>query len=139
MEYILIVCVDGLKGFSQAIETVYSETEIQQCIIHQIRNSTKFVSYKDLKQLMGDLKAVYTAPTEEIAKGELEAFKDNRNDKYPKIYKSWNDNWAVLSTYFKYPEAVRHLIYTTNAIEGFNGSFERLPNPRPFFPQMTVC
>ena len=116
VEDILIACVDGLNGFPQAIEAVYPKTEIQQCIIHQIRNSTKFVSYKDIKKLMADLKLVYAAPTEETALNELELFKDKWDSKYPKIYKSWNDNWATLSTYFKYPEAVRRLIYTTNAI-----------------------
>ena len=117
VEDILIACVDGLNGFPQAIEAVYPKTEIQQCIIHQIRNSTKFVSYKDIKKLMADLKLVYAAPTEETALNELELFQDKWDSKYPKIYKSWHDNWATLSTYFKYPEAVRRLIYTTNAIE----------------------
>ena len=97
---ILIACVDGLNGFPQAIEAVYPKTEIQQCIIHQIRNSTKFVSYKDIKKLMSDLKRVYAAPTEETTLNELELFKDKWDSKYPKIYKSWNDNWATLSTYF---------------------------------------
>jgi putative transposase len=120
VENILIACVDGLSGFPQAIEAVYPQTEIRQCIIHQIRNSTKFVSYKDIKKLMSDLKRVYAAPTEETALNELELFRDKWDAKYPKIYKFWHDNWVALSTYFKYPEAVRRLIYTTNAIEGFN-------------------
>lgn len=116
VEDILIACVDGLSGFPQAIEAVYPQTEIQQCIIHQIRNSTKYVTYKDIKKLMADLKEVYAAPTEEIALNALELFGDKWNSKYPKIYKSWHENWATLSTYFKYPEAVRRLIYTTNSI-----------------------
>lgn len=120
VEDILIACVDGLTGFPQAIEAVFPDTEIQQCIIHQIRNTTKFVSYKELKPLMADLKRVYAAPTEEIALAELDSFDEKWSGKYPKIAKSWKDNWANLSTYFKYPEAVRRLIYTTNAIEGFN-------------------
>ena len=95
---ILIACVDGLNGFPQAIEAVYPKTEIQQCIIHQIRNSTKFVSYKDIKKLMADPKLVYAAPTEETALNELELFKDKWDSKAPKIYKSWHDNWATLST-----------------------------------------
>lgn len=107
VEDILIACVDGPSGFPQAIEAAYPKTELQQCIIHQIRNSTKFVSYKDIKKLMGDLNLVYAATTEETAINELELFKDKWNAKYPKIYKSWHDNWATLSTYFKYPEAVR--------------------------------
>ena len=135
VEDILIACVDGLNGFPQAIEAVYPKTEIQQCIIHQIRNSTKFVSYKDIKKLMADLKLVYAAPTEETALNELELFKDKWDSKYPKIYKSWHDNWASLSTYFKYPEAVRRLIYTTNAIEGFNRQLRKVTKTLQIFPQ----
>ena len=131
---ILIACVDGLNGFPQAIEAVYPKTEIQQCIIHQIRNSTKFVSYKDIKKLMFDLKRVYAAPTEETALNELELFKDKWDSKYPKIYKSWHDNWAALSTYFKYPEAVRRLIYTTNAIDGFNRQLRKVTKSKTVFP-----
>ena len=134
VEDILIACVDGLNGFPQAIEAVYPKTEIQQCIIHQIRNSTKFVSYKDIKKLMADLKLVYAAPTEETALNELELFKDKWDSKYPKIYKSWHDNWATLSTYFKYPEAVRRLIYTTNAIEGFNRQLRKVTKSKTVFP-----
>lgn len=134
VEDILIACVDGLNGFPQAIEAVYPKTEIQQCIIHQIRNSTKFVSYKDIKKLMADLKLVYAAPTEETALNKLELFKDKWDSKYPKIYKSWNDNWATLSTYFKYPEAVRRLIYTTNAIEGFNRQLRKVTKSKTVFP-----
>lgn len=96
VEDILIACVDGLSGFPQTIETVYPQTEIQQCSIHHIRNSTKFVSYKDIKKLMADLKQVYAAPTEETALSELESFQDKWDPKYPKIYKSWHDNWATL-------------------------------------------
>ena len=134
VEDILIACVDGLTGFPQAIGAVYPQTEIQQCIIHQIRNSTKFVSYKDIKKLMSDLKLVYAAPTEETALNELELFRDKWNSKYPKIYKSWYDNWATLSTYFKYPEAVRRLIYTTNAIEGFNRQLRKVTKSKTVFP-----
>ena len=108
--------------------------KIQQCIIHQIRNSTKFVSYKNIKKLMADLKLVYAAPTEETALNELELFKDKWDSKYPKIYKSWQDNWATLSTYFKYPEAVRRLIYTTNAIEGFNRQLRKVTKSKTVFP-----
>ena len=138
VEDILIACVDGLNGFPQAIEAVYPKTEIQQCIIHQIRNSTKFVSYKDIKKLMADLKLVYAAPTEETALNELELFKDKWDSKYPKIYKSWHDNWATLSTYFKYPEAVRRLIYTTNAIESLNSTYRKLNRQRSVFPSDTA-
>lgn len=118
VEDILIACVDGLTGFDNAIEAVYPKTEIQQCIIHQIRNTTRFVSYKDIKALMADLKRVYAAVDEETALYELESFGEKWNGKYPKIAQSWEANWPKLSTYFKYPQEVRTLIYTTNAIEG---------------------
>lgn len=134
VEDILIVCVDGLSGFPQAIEAVYPQAEIQHCIIHQIRNTTKFVSYKDIKELMGDLKRVYTAVTEEVALNELEVFNDKWGKKYPKIHRSWSDHWATLSTYFKYPDAVRKLIYTTNAIEGFNRQLRKVTKSRTVFP-----
>lgn len=131
---ILIACVDGLTGFPQAIEAVYPHTEIQQCIIHQIRNTTKFVSYKEIKTLMADLKRVYTAPTEEAALSALEDFGEKWDGKYPKISKSWKENWANLSTYFKYPEAVRRLIYTTNTIEGFNRQLRKVTKSKTVFP-----
>ena len=131
---ILIACVDGLTGFPQAIEAVFPKTEIQQCIIHQIRNTTKFVSYKDIKPLMVDLKRVYAAPTEDIAISELGLFDDKWGGKYPKIAKSWGDNWANLSTYFKYPEAVRRIIYTTNAIECFNRQLRKVTKSKTVFP-----
>lgn len=134
VEDILIACVDGLTGFPQAIEAVFPQTEIQQCIIHQIRNTTKFVSYKEIKALMADLKRVYGAPTEEIALEELDSFDEKWSGKYPKIAKSWKDNWANLSTYFKYPEAVRRLIYTTNTIEGFNRQLRKVTKSKTVFP-----
>ncbi len=117
---ILIACVDGLTGFPQAIEAVFPKTEIQQCIIHQIRNTTKFVSYKEIKPLIADLKRVYGAPTEETAILDLDCIEENWGGKYSIISKSWRETWINLTTYFKYPEAVRRLIYTTNIIEGFN-------------------
>lgn len=134
VEDILITCIDGLCGFPQAIEAVYPQAEVQHCIIHQIRNTTKFVSYKDLKELMADLKHVYGAATEEIALQALEDFGAKWNGKYPKIYKSWRDDWALLSTYFKYPEAVRRLIYTTNTIEGFNRQLRKVTKSKTVFP-----
>lgn len=134
VEDILIVCVDGLSGFPQAIEAVYPGAEVQHCIIHQIRTTTKFVSYKDVKELMADLKRVYTAVTEETALDELELFNDKWGRKYPKIYKSWSGNWATLSTYFKYPAPVRKLIYTTNAIEGFNRQLRKVTKSKAVFP-----
>ena len=135
---ILIACVDGLNGFPQAIEAVYPKTEIQQCIIHQIRNTTNYVSYKDLKKLMADLKMVYAAPDEAAALEELESFGEKWNSKYPKIYKSWSERWATLSTYFKYPNEVRKLIYTTNAIESLNSTYRKLNRQRSVFPSDTA-
>ena len=134
VEDILIACADGLTGFPQAIEAVFPDTEIQQCIIHQLRNTTKFVSYKELKPLMADLKRVYAAPTEEIALAELDGFDVQWSGKYPKIAKSWEDNRANLSTYFKYLEAVRRLIYTTNVIEGFNRQLRKVTKSKMVFP-----
>ena len=134
VEDILIACVDGLTGFDNAIEAVYPKTEIQPCIIHQIRNTTRFVSYKDIKALMADLKRVYAAVDEETALYELEAFGEKWNGKYPKIAQSWEANWPKLSTYFKYPQEVRTLIYTTNAIEGFNRQLRKVTKSKSVFP-----
>lgn len=131
---ILIACVDGLSGFPQAISAVFPETEIQHCIIHQIRNSTKFVSYKDIKALMADLKKVYTASTEDIALLELDTFGEKWDSKYPTISKSWKEKWATLSTYFKYPEEIRKIIYTTNTVEGFNRQLRKVTKNRSVFP-----
>lgn len=131
---ILIACVDGLTGFPAAIEAVYPQTEIQQCIIHQIRNTTKYVSYKDLKGLMADLKRVYKAVDEPTALSELDAFDEKWSGKYPKIAVSWRANWANLSTYFKYPQEVRTLIYTTNTIEGFNRQLRKVTKNKGVFP-----
>jgi putative transposase len=134
VEDILIACVDGLTGFTSAIEAVFPQTQVQQCIIHQIRNTTKFVSYKDIKVLMADLKKVYAAIDEQTALYELDSFEEKWSDKYPKIAVSWRTNWANLSTYFKYPEAVRKLIYTTNAIEGFNRQLRKVTKSKSVFP-----
>jgi transposase-like protein len=131
---ILIACVDGLSGFTDAIGAVYPKTEIQQCIIHQIRNSTRFVSYKDIKALMADLKAVYGAPDEQSALFALDTFEQKWNGKYPKIAVSWRNNWVNLSTYFKYPKEVRTLIYTTNSIEGFNRQLRKVTKNKGVFP-----
>ena len=134
LEDILIACVDGLSGFPSAIEAAYPKTEIQQCIIHQIRNSTKYVSYKDIKVLMSDLKEVYAAVDEQTALDSLERFADKWDGKYPKISKSWQEHWANLSTYFKYPLEVRTLIYTTNTIEGFNRQLRKVTKSKTVFP-----
>ncbi len=134
VEDILIACVDGLTGFSNAIEAVYPQTQIQQCIIHQIRSSTQFVSYKDIKVLIADLKLVYKATTEESALLNLELFDEKWGKKYPKIAISWKNNWPRLSTYFKYPQEVRTLIYTTNTIEGYNRQLRKVTKNKSVFP-----
>jgi putative transposase len=134
VEDILIASVDGLTGFPAAIAAVYPKTELQQCIIHQIRNTTKFVSYKDIKPLMADLKRVYTAHNEEAALFELDMFDEKWGSKYPKIAVSWRNNWANLATYFKYPQEVRTLIYTTNLIEGFNRQMRKVTKSKAVFP-----
>lgn len=134
VEDIFIACTDNLTGFSAAIEAVFPDTEIQNCIIHQLRNSSKYVSYKDIKALMLDLKAVYAAPDEQSALDALEEFSKKWDGKYPQISKSWQANWMNLSTYFKYPQEVRRLIYTTNAIEGFNRQLRKVTKSKSVFP-----
>ena len=134
VEDIFIACTDNLTGFSAAIEAVFPKTEIQNCIIHQIRNSTRYVSYKDLKALMADLKAVYAAVDENAALNALEVFSERWDKKYPKISISWKNNWPNLSPYFKYPQEVRRLIYTTNAIEGFNRQLRKVTKAKSVFP-----
>jgi len=134
LEDILIVSTDNLSGFSQAIESVYPKTEIQKCIIHQIRNSTKFVSYRDIKELMKDLKTVYKASTEELALSNLDIFEEKWGKKYPMCVNSWRNNWAELATYFKYPGGIRKLIYTTNSIENFNRQLRKVTKNKTIFP-----
>lgn len=134
LEDILIVSTDNLSGFSQAIESVYPKTEIQKCIIHQIRNSTKFVSYRDIKELMKDLKTVYKASTEKLILSNLDIFEEKWGKKYPMCVNSWRNNWAELATYFKYPEGIRKLIYTTNSIENFNRQLRKVTKNKTIFP-----
>lgn len=134
VEDIFIACTDNLNGFSDAIAAVYPKTDIQNCIIHQLRNSSKYVSYKDLKALMADLKAVYTAPDEASALAALELFSGKWDKKYPKISQSRQSDWANLSTYFKFPAELRKLIYTTNAIEGFNRQLRKVTKSKSVFP-----
>lgn len=134
VEDIFIACTDNLTGFSAAIEAVYPKTEIQNCIIHQLRNSSKYVSYKDLKALMADLKAVYAAVDESAALDALDTFAEHWDKKYPKISQSWRNNWANLSTYFKFPQALRRLIYTTNTIESFNRQLRKVTKSKSVFP-----
>jgi putative transposase len=131
---ILIACVDGLKGFPEAINSVYPNTRIQLCIIHMLRNSLKYVSWKDYKAVTSDLKRVYQAPTEEAALQALEEFTIQWNEKYPQISKSWNAHWANLNTFFAYPMDIRKAIYTTNAIESLNSVIRHAIKKRKIFP-----
>lgn len=134
LEDILIVSTDNLSGFSQAIESVYPKTGIQKCIIHQIRNSTKFVSYRDIKELMKDLKTVYKASAEKLILSNLDIFEEKWGKKYPMCVNSWRNNWAELATYFKYLEGIRKLIYTTNSIENFNRQLRKVTKNKTIFP-----
>lgn len=131
---ILIVSVDGLSGFGDAIHAVYPQTEIQRCIVHQIRYSTRFISYKDIKSYMKDLKLVYQASTEDIALQQLDALEDKWGKKYSSSISSWRNNWPSLSTYFKYPLELRKIIYTTNAIENFNRQLRKVTKTKSIFP-----
>lgn len=134
LQDILIACVDGLKGFPDAINSVYPQTHIQLCIIHMVRNSLKYVSWKDYKAVTSGLKAVYQAPTEEAALMALDAFAGEWDDKYPQISKSWRAHWENLNTFFGYPPDIRKAIYTTNAIESLNSVIRAAIKKRKVFP-----
>ncbi|MFV0239165.1 MAG: IS256 family transposase [Lacrimispora sphenoides] len=134
VEDILIVSVDGLTGFGDAIHAVYPQAEIQRCIVHQIRYSTKFISYKDIKPFMADLKEVYQALTEEIALQKLDSLEEKWGNKYPSSIASWRNNWLQISTYFKYPPEIRRIIYTTNSIENFNRQLRKVTKSKTIFP-----
>ena len=134
VEDILIFAIDGLNGFNQAIQAVYPKAEIQRCIVHQIRSSLKFVSWKDRKAVAKDLKTIYSAATEEDAQLALTEFNDIWGQKYPHILQSWLNNWNELSTFFKYPKSIQTLIYTTNPIESLNANIKRKTNSKGSFP-----
>ena len=131
---IFIACMDGLTGFSDAVRAVYPATKVQLCIVHMVRNSTKYVSYKDLKAVCHDLKQIYTALNEEEALHALEDFGKNWNSKYPMIQRSWESHWDDLNEIFAYPEEIRRVIYTTNAIESLNASLRKVTKNRAAFP-----
>jgi putative transposase len=126
-------CIDGLKGFSQAIKAVYPESKIQRCIVHQVRYCTRFVSFKDRKKLCDDMKKIYKADNEDQALIALDELGKKWDIKYPYISKSWRENWAELSTFFAYPNEIRRLIYTTNAIESFNSLLRKYTKNRGAF------
>lgn len=130
---ILIACVDGLAGFSEAIHEVFPRAEVQRCIVHQIRNTVKYVSHRDKKKFCADLKNIYGAPTEEAGLAALEAMKKTWSQ-YAVHLKSWETNWSELSVFFAYPEEIRKIIYTTNAIEGLNRQFRKVTKTTSIFP-----
>lgn len=135
---LLIVSVDGLKGFEEAIRAVFPKAEVQQCIVHQIRHSAKFVSDKDIRAFMRDLKKVYRASDRTTAEQELNSLEVNWGQKYPPVIKSWRDNWERLSTYFQYPEPIRKVMYTTNLVEGLNRRIRKVTKTKGAFASDTA-
>ena len=131
---VLFFCVDGLTGFKEAINAVYPDAEVQRCIIHMLRNSFKYVSYKDIKKFASDFKAVYKAPTEEVALSELEGVKEIWGKKYPYALNSWEQNWDVVRPFFQFSEDIRRIMYTTNIIEGVNRQFRKATKTKSSFP-----
>ena len=134
LEDILIVSVDGLKGFPEAIKTIFPQTEVQLCVVHQIRNSLKYVASKDQKEFMRDLKLVYQATTKELAEDELLKLDEKWGKKYPIVLQSWQNKWENLSYYFKYPKEIRKIMYTTNIIESVHRQFRKLTKTKGSFP-----
>lgn len=131
---VLIACVDGLKGFPEAIETIYPETEVQHCVIHQIRNSIKYIGSRNTKAFMADLKCVYKAATLDAAESALDELESKWGEKYPMVIKSWRSKWPTLSHYFQYPDYIRTTIYTTNAVEAVHRQFRKLTKTKGGFP-----
>lgn len=134
LQDILIACVDGLKGFPEAIAAEYPQTKIQLCIVHMVRNSLKYVSWKDYKAVTADLKQIYQSPTEAAAALEMERFAEKWDATYPQISKSWRSHWPNLITLFEYPPDIRRVIYTTNAIESLNSVIRKATKQRKLFP-----
>jgi len=134
VEDILIACVDGLKGFPEAIASEYPQTQVQLCIVHMVRNSLRFVPWKDYKAVTADLKTIYQAKTEDQALQQLDSFEKAWGEKYPQIIKSWQDNWDNVATLFQYPPDIRKAIYTTNAIESLNSVIRKATKQRKVFP-----
>ena len=134
VEDILIASVDGLKGFPEAINAIYPQTEVQLCIVHQIRNSIRYVVSKEQKEFAKDLKLIYQAPTKEVAEEELLKLEEKWGKKYPLVINSWNNKWENLSIFFKYPAEIRKIIYTTNIIESVHRQFRKLTKTKGAFP-----
>ena len=131
---IMVLCADGLSGIKEAINTAFPETEYQRCIVHQVRNTLKYVAYKDMKIFANDLKGIYLAPDEKTGYEELEKVRKKWEKIYPNVMKSWELNWDVLSPIFKFSREVRKVIYTTNAIESLNSTYKKLNSQRSVFP-----
>lgn len=134
VEDIFIACIDGLKGFPEAIRSIYPATEIQLCIIHVLRNTLRYIATKNQKEVARDLKAVYSAPTEEAGLAELEKVEEKWGKKYPLPLKTWRQNWNNIATFFKYPEEIRKMIYTTNAVEALHRQFRKVTKSKSLFP-----
>lgn len=134
LQDILIACIDGLKGFAEAIGSIYPQTEVQSCIVHQIRHSIKYVASKNQKEFMKDLKPVYQADTRDAAEMALLELADKWEKKYPVVIQSWQNNWGKLSTYFAYTAPIRKLIYTTNAVEGYHRQVRKVTKTKGAFP-----
>jgi len=134
VEEVLIFSVDGLTGLKEAIEATYPNAEIQRCIIHQLRNSFKYVSYKDLREFSNDFKSIYKAVNEEVALDNLTKAEEKWGKKYPYAFKSWEMNWDVISPFFKYPGEIRTIMYTTNIIEGFHRQLRKVTKTKSVFP-----
>lgn len=139
VEDILIACVDGLKGFPEAIESTFPKAQVQLCIVHMVRNSMKFVSWKDRRQVARDLKQVYRAPTEKKAEQALEAFESRWGQKYASIPKLWRRHWERITPFLAYPAEIRRVIYTTNAIESLNDTLRKVTKTRRSFPSDESC
>ena len=131
---VLIACIDNLSGFSEAIQSIYPKTEVQLCIVHQIRNSLKYVTSEDQKPFIKDLKRVYQVSKKETAAKNLDALEEKWGGKYPAIIKSWRSNWDELTAYFKYSAQIRKIIYTTNTVEGFNRQIRKITKSKGAFP-----
>jgi len=133
VEDVLIACIDNLKGFAEAIETIFPKTEVQLCVVHQIRNSLKYVGSKHQKEFMRDLKPVYQAPDEAAARVKLDGLKEKWGKMYPVVIESWEHNWERLTRYFQYPTAIRRIIYTTNTVEGFHRQLRKVTKTKGAF------
>lgn len=131
---ILIACVDGLKGFPEAIATVFPKTEVQLCIVHLVRNSLRYVSWKERRHAAQDLRLIYTAPTAEGAEQALESFAAKWDARYPSISKSWRSRWENVTPFFSYPPEIRKAVYTTNAVESINAAIRKVTTKRGAFP-----